>query len=79
MNKPLSWLTPMLALVLGFALLRLGLPVTPVAAASPAPTTTPKSVLSQPACDTKRNVQVTGTAVINVAPDRALIQLGVQS
>ncbi len=31
------------------------------------------------ACDTKRTVQVSGAAVINVTPDRALIQLGVQS
>ncbi len=30
-------------------------------------------------CDTKRSVQVSGAAVINVIPDRALIQLGVQS
>jgi hypothetical protein len=34
---------------------------------------------SQPACDPSRNIQVSGTAVINVVPDRALIQLGVQS
>lgn len=31
------------------------------------------------ACDASRSVRVSGTAVINVAPDRALIQLGVQS
>ncbi len=30
-------------------------------------------------CDTKRSVQVSGAAVVNVIPDRALIQLGVQS
>ena len=30
-------------------------------------------------CHTERTISVTGTAVINVAPDRALIQLGVQS
>ncbi len=33
----------------------------------------------QPVCDSSRAVQVTGTAMINVTPDRALIQLGVQS
>jgi uncharacterized protein len=38
------------------------------------PTLPPKSV-----CDSSRTVQVSGTAVINVTPDRALIQLGVQS
>ena len=30
-------------------------------------------------CDSSRTVHVSGTAVVNVAPDRALIQLGVQS
>ena len=30
-------------------------------------------------CDTGRSVQVSGTAVVNVTPDRVLIQLGVQS
>jgi uncharacterized protein len=30
-------------------------------------------------CNTGRSVQVSGTAVVNVMPDRALIQLGVQS
>jgi len=30
-------------------------------------------------CDTGRSIQVTGTAVVNVIPDRVLIQLGVQS
>ena len=30
-------------------------------------------------CDTGRSIQVSGTAVVNVIPDRALIQLGVQS
>jgi len=30
-------------------------------------------------CDSTRSVQVSGAAVINVTPDRALIQLGVQS
>ena len=30
-------------------------------------------------CQTERSINVTGTAIINVVPDRALIQLGVQS
>jgi uncharacterized protein len=30
-------------------------------------------------CNNSRTIQVSGTAVVNVAPDRALIQLGVQS
>ena len=41
------------------------------------PTATPQE--AQPACDTGRSVQVSGTAVVNVVPDRVLIQLGVQS
>jgi uncharacterized protein YggE len=34
---------------------------------------------AEPVCDTGRSVQVSGTAVVNVTPDRVLIQLGVQS
>ncbi len=34
---------------------------------------------AQPGCDAGRSVQVSGAAVVNVTPDRALIQLGVQS
>ena len=43
----------------------------------------PVSAVAQPAleasCSTGRSVQVSGAAVINVTPDRARIQLGVQS
>jgi uncharacterized protein YggE len=41
---------------------------------TPQPVTEPKTT-----CDSTRTVQVGGTAVVNVTPDRALIQLGVQS
>ena len=34
---------------------------------------------STEACDSNRSVHVSGTAVVNVTPDRVLIQLGVQS
>ena len=34
---------------------------------------------AQQSCDSSRSIQVSGSAVVNVAPDRALIQLGVQS
>jgi len=34
---------------------------------------------SEDSCNTGRSVNVSGTAVVNVTPDRALIQLGVQS
>ena len=51
------------------------------ARASTASTPTPSST-EQPArstCDPSRAIQVSGTAVVNIKPDRALIQLGVQS
>jgi uncharacterized protein YggE len=37
------------------------------------------ALASSDACDASRTVHVSGTAVVNVTPDRALIQLGVQS
>jgi len=33
----------------------------------------------EPVCNTGRSIQVSGTAVVNVMPDRVLIQLGIQS
>jgi uncharacterized protein len=51
---------------------------TPTLIASPTPTAQP-TLPPKPVCDSSRTVQVSGTAVINVTPDRALIQLGVQS
>jgi uncharacterized protein YggE len=46
-------------------------PEPPFAAQAQAPADT--------SCDTKRSIQVSGAAVVNVIPDRAMIQLGVQS
>jgi len=63
-----------LAAVLVFLLLSAGLPTLSAQAASPSPTPQP-----QPVCDSSRTVQVSGTAVVNVIPDRVLIKLGVQS
>jgi uncharacterized protein YggE len=74
-----------LAVVLILILLSTGLPTlearaaeqdssTPTPAATAAPTEEPENI-----CDPNRNIQVSGTAVVNVVPDRALIQLGVQS
>ncbi len=67
-----------------FILLSFGLPATasPAAASSTQITPTPASQSTLPqelVCDSKRSVQVSGTAVVNVVPDRALMQLGVQS
>jgi uncharacterized protein YggE len=51
------------------------------AAPSPAQPTpsaqAPEAVL--PACNSARTIQVSGTAIVNVQPNRVLIQLGVQS
>jgi uncharacterized protein YggE len=66
-----------LAVILAAALLA-GFPsIQPVFAQTPVPTTGPEPVKS--ACDTTRTINVTGSAAVNVAPDRAQIQLGVQS
>lgn len=46
----------------------------------PAPSEPPPTTAEpQPACDNSRVVQVSGAATVKVAPDRAMIQLGVQS
>ena len=57
-----------LAAVLVFLLLSAGLPTVKAQGAPSAPTPQP-----QPVCDSSRTVQVTGSAMINVTPDRALI------
>ncbi|HLO29448.1 MAG TPA: SIMPL domain-containing protein [Anaerolineales bacterium] len=76
-------LNAILATVLILILLTLGLPNFNAQAArqgDPIPTVTDEPAQAAPAiCDDKRTVQVSGTAVVNVPPDRALIQLGVQS
>jgi uncharacterized protein YggE len=61
-----------LATVLVLGLVSLWQPQTRTQAAPPATQDTPT-------CDPSRTVQVTGSASINVIPDRVLIQLGVQS
>lgn len=66
--------------LLVFILLVLGLPGQAAQAASaPSPTPSATAVKTEPACDTGRNIQVSGSALVNVAPDRALIKLGVES
>jgi uncharacterized protein len=39
----------------------------------------PTASSASPACDSSRSIQVSGTAVVNVVPDRVQILLGVQS
>jgi uncharacterized protein YggE len=67
-----------------FVLISIGLPTLNVRASAaststPQPTEQPIEQDTQPVCDPARAIHVTGTAVVNVKPDRALIQLGVQS
>jgi uncharacterized protein YggE len=52
-----------------------------VASAQPTmPASAPQPISEvSPICDPSRTVQVNGTALVNVSPDRAMIQLGVQS
>ena len=69
-----------LATVLILILLSTGLPGFSVQAATVASTGTATPVQeSESTCNPHRTVQVSGTAVVNVLPDRALVQLGVQS
>jgi uncharacterized protein YggE len=71
-SRPLNFI---LAGMLIFTILVSGIPLVKVQAIAPQPTASPQAVT----CDSTRTVQVTGTALINVTPDRALVQLGVQS
>jgi uncharacterized protein len=67
-----------LACTLIFIFFSVGLPNSKALAATPTPSPEPAQP-SQTACDAAHTVQVSGTAVVNILPDRALIQLGVQS
>ncbi len=67
-----------LACTLIFLLLLTGLPAFNVHADTPTPTPQAKQTQTS-TCDKERTVQVTGTAVVNVTPDRALVKLGVQT
>jgi uncharacterized protein YggE len=69
-----------LTVVLILLVLSTGLPNFSAQAATLAPTATAQPTQeSEPACNSSRTVHVSGTAVVNIAPDRALLQLGVQS
>ncbi len=73
-----TFLNVALSFALIAALAAIGLPRLSVSAATPTPEPVEQSPQA-PVCDASRTVDVSGTAVINVAPDRVLIQLGVQS
>ncbi len=67
-----SYLYPMVLMIIVLALAAVVLrPETAATALAPLP--------AEEVCSSERSVHVSGAAVINVTPDRALLQLGVQS
>lgn len=77
MKQSLTILNSLLAAGLVILLIYAGLPLfnTQTVQANPVS----QAATPQNACDSSRTVQVTGSAMINVTPDRAQITLGVQS
>ncbi len=71
-------LNVVMACILLLALAMFGLP-NRNAQAAPDVQATPEPAEEEWVCETGRSIQVSGTAVVNVIPDRVLIQLGVQS
>jgi len=67
-----------LAAVLVLILLTISLPGISALASTPAPEARPVQK-AEPTCNPQRTVNVSGTALVNVIPDRALVQIGVQS
>jgi uncharacterized protein YggE len=74
MKQISTFVNVILAMLVVFLLLSANLP-----AANAQTAVAPTPTGAQTACDSSRTVQVTGAATVNVTPDRALIQLGVQS
>jgi uncharacterized protein YggE len=69
-----------LNILIGVVLIALLMPGMQAQAITPTPGTPAPQASPEPAaCDSSRTVQTSGTAVIHAAPNRALIQLGVQS
>lgn len=68
-----------LACLLVFILFSVGAPNSTAHASTPTPTAEPTQRPETNDCDPSRAIQVSGVAVVNVNPDRALIKLGVQS
>lgn len=73
MKKIYVFLNLGLTSILAIILFALANPTTPARAGYPIQAAETQS------CDSSRTVNVSGTALVNVAPDRALIQLGVES
>jgi uncharacterized protein YggE len=74
MKQVTTVLNTILAGVLILTLVAVGWPIGDVQAAP-----SKLNEVVEAACDTGRSIQVSGTAVVNVMPDRVLIQLGIQS
>jgi uncharacterized protein YggE len=72
---PMKQYSPILACILIFTLFSVSTPNIHAHAATPTPT----AAIQTNTCDSSRLIQVSGVAVVNVMPDRALIKLGVQS
>lgn len=78
MKQVSTFINMFLAAVIVFLLLSSNLPQVQAQQPTPVPVS-PTATSPSTGCDSTRSVQVTGSALINVTPDRALIQLGVQS
>lgn len=74
--SPTHWFATLLAAVVLFAF---GFPGTRAQAAPEPTATAPAPMKSPDTCDASRTIQVSGTASVNVPPNRVLVQLGVQS
>jgi len=79
MKKLSLILNVLLACALFLMLVAFGLPAASAKAAPTGEATVEVAEEPELICETGRSIQVSGTAVVNVTPDRALIQMGVQS
>ncbi len=79
MKKLSTILNFLLVCALLFVLIAIGFPTSKAKAAPTAEASFEDAGQSELVCDTGRTINVSGTAVVNVIPDRVLIQLGVQS
>src|SRR5262245_15884953 len=74
-----TFVNTILACTMTVILWSVGVPNFNVHADQLTPTAEPIQQPETAACDSSRAIQVSGVAVVNVRPDRALIKLGVQS
>jgi uncharacterized protein len=79
MKQPSTLINTILIFTLTLLLFSIVVPNFNARAATPTPTAESTQQPAPAACDPSRSIQVSGVAVVNVTPDRALIKLGVQS